>query len=134
MKKFSLVIAAMAFILVSCNSGGSNNTAGSSQKNEEAAGMANGHEHGKDQHAMLGVQGNCEMCKERIEKAAKDVKGVTSATWDIDKKELHLNFDPHQTDLGAISKAIAKAGHDTDKDKADQAVYQALPDCCKYRQ
>ena len=134
MKKLILSIVVISLIMVSCNSGSTNSTAGNSQKNEETAGMTNGHEHGKGQHAMLGVQGNCEMCKERIEKAGKDVKGVTSATWDIDKKELHLNFDPHQTDLEAISKAIAKAGHDTDKDKADQAVYQALPDCCKYRQ
>ena len=55
------------------------------------------------------------------------------AHWDVDKKELHLNFDPAQTSVDAISKAIAKAGHDTDKDKADQAAYDALPDCCKYR-
>lgn len=127
MKTKILMIAAVVFLLTACNS---KSTSNESPKTDE---MANGHDHDKDEHAMLGVQGNCEMCKERIENAAKDVKGVTSATWDIDKKELHLNFDPHQTDLDAISKAIAKAGHDTDKDKADQAVYQALPDCCKYR-
>ncbi|MDD4632200.1 MAG: copper chaperone, partial [Proteiniphilum sp.] len=32
-----------------------------------------------------------------------------------------------------IAKAVAKAGHDTDKFKADQAAYNALPECCKYR-
>lgn len=85
------------------------------------------------EHAMLGVQGKCEMCQERIETAAKSVKGVSMAHWDVDKKELHLNFDPAQTSVDAISKAIVKAGHDTDKDKADQAAYDALPDCCKYR-
>jgi len=36
--------------------------------------------------------------------------------------------------VDAISKAIAKAGHDTDTYKADQAVYDQLPGCCKYRQ
>lgn len=85
------------------------------------------------EHAMLGVQGLCEMCKERIETAAKSVKGVSSAMWDVDKKELHLNFDPHQTNLDAISKALAKVGHDTEKYKADQSTYDALPSCCKYR-
>jgi Cu(I)/Ag(I) efflux system membrane fusion protein len=82
---------------------------------------------------LSGVQGNCEMCKERIEKAAKEVQGVSSATWDSEKKELQLNFDPSQTNLDVISKAVAKAGHDTEKDKAEEAAYKALPDCCKYR-
>jgi Cu(I)/Ag(I) efflux system membrane fusion protein len=87
----------------------------------------------KSEHAMINVQGLCEMCKERIEKAAKGVNGVTSASWDQKTKQLHLNFDPSKTNADAISKAVAKVGHDTDKYKADKAVYEALPDCCKYR-
>ena len=85
------------------------------------------------EHAMLAVQGLCEMCKDRIEKAAKSVNGVTSASWDIKTKQLHLNFDPAKTSVDAVAKAIAKAGHDTDKYKADKATYDALPSCCKYR-
>ena len=125
MKKYLLIAAIGAFSFTACNSVASNS------KPEETSVTAN--ENKKDEHAMLGVQGLCEMCKERIEKAAKDVKGVSSATWDMEKKELHLNFDPSQTSLDAISKAIAKAGHDTDKDKADQSTYDALPGCCQYR-
>ncbi|MDR3141983.1 MAG: cation transporter [Tannerellaceae bacterium] len=87
----------------------------------------------KDANATLTVQGLCGMCKSRIEKAAKAVKGVSTANWDKENKELRLNFDPAQTNPGAVSKAVAKAGHDTDKDKANQAVYDALPGCCKYR-
>jgi len=82
---------------------------------------------------MLTVQGLCEMCKDRIEKAAKSVSGVTSASWDVKTKQLHLNFDPSKTTVDAVAKVIAKAGHDTDKFKADQATYDALPACCKYR-
>ena len=85
------------------------------------------------EHAMLAVQGLCEMCKDRIEKATKSVNGVTSASWDIKTKQLHLDFDPAKTSVDAVSKAIAKAGHDTDKYKADKATYDALPSCCKYR-
>src|SRR5699024_9838885 len=33
---------------------------------------------------------------------------------------------------GDISKAIAKAGHDTELDKASTATYEALPSCCLY--
>lgn len=88
----------------------------------------------KQTHAMISVQGKCEMCKERIEKAAKTIKGVSMATWDQKTKQLHLNFDPARTSVDAISKAVAKAGHDTDKYKADKATYDALPSCCKYRE
>lgn len=85
------------------------------------------------QHQMFKVSGNCEMCKERIETAAKSVKGVTTAIWDVDSKVLHVNYNPVQTDLIKIQKAIAKAGHDTEKFKAEDKTYNALPECCKYR-
>jgi Cu(I)/Ag(I) efflux system membrane fusion protein len=46
---------------------------------------------------------------------------------------LHLNYDGSKTSLDTISKAISKVGHDTEKDKAGDKVYNALPGCCKYR-
>jgi Cu(I)/Ag(I) efflux system membrane fusion protein len=88
---------------------------------------------GKKIHAILTVQGSCGMCKSRIEETAKSVVGVISAQWDNETKILDLNYDKTKTSLDAISKAIAKAGYDTDKDKADNEVYNALPGCCKYR-
>ena len=36
------------------------------------------------------VNGNCELCKKRIEKAAFSVSGVKSAVWDIDTHQLNL--------------------------------------------
>jgi Cu(I)/Ag(I) efflux system membrane fusion protein len=86
-----------------------------------------------DTHAHLQVKGSCDMCKTRIEKAAKKVKGVTSVSWDKQSQTLHVNYDPAKTSLEAISKAIAKVGHDTEKDKAEDKVYKALPKCCQYR-
>ena len=85
------------------------------------------------EHAMFGVKGSCDMCKERIEKAAKGVNGVLSAHWDKDTQMIHLQYNPQKTSPKAISKAIAKVGHDTDMDKADKAVYDKLPACCHYR-
>jgi Cu(I)/Ag(I) efflux system membrane fusion protein len=83
--------------------------------------------------ATLKVQGVCEMCKDRIEKAAKSVEGVSEASWNVETKELQLSFDASKTSLEAVSQAIAKAGHDTEKDKASDEAYDALPGCCKYR-
>jgi Cu(I)/Ag(I) efflux system membrane fusion protein len=97
-----------------------------SMMNEEASHPATG-------HAMMTVQGNCDMCKARIESAAKAVNGVTSAVWDKKSKQLHIDFRPEETSGEQIGKAVAKSGHDTDKHKADQATYDALPGCCRYR-
>jgi len=82
---------------------------------------------------ILEVEGLCGMCKTRIEQTAKGVDGVTKAEWDRDAKILTLEFDPSKTKLETISKALAKVGHDTEMDKADNDIYDALPDCCKYR-
>lgn len=79
------------------------------------------------------VSGNCDLCKERIEKAAKSVGGVTSAIWDTKTYKIKVEFDSMKTDLIAIQKAIAKAGHDTEKYKADDKTYESLPECCHYR-
>jgi len=83
--------------------------------------------------SQLGVSGACEMCKMKIENTAKSIGGVKSANWNLEAKVLNVEFDNSKTDLDAISKAIAAVGYDTEKDKADDAVYNALPGCCKYR-
>ena len=85
-------------------------------------------------NAQFKVSGNCEMCKERIETAAKSVAGVASAEWSAETKLLHISFDGGKTNIDTIQKAIAKAGHDTEKYKAPEDVYKALPECCLYRQ
>ena len=110
-----------------------------SMMNNDGIASATGHQHGKMQsssnktHAMFNVSGNCEMCKKRIEKAAKSVDGVISANWDVNAKVIHLDFDLGVTTESAISKAIANVGHDTELDKAPEAVYENLPGCCLYK-
>ena len=79
------------------------------------------------------VKGNCDMCQKRIEKAAMAVKGVTSARWNKKDGMLSLVYDNKQTTPEKVQKALATVGHDTGKFKADNAVYDKLPGCCKYR-
>ncbi|PKP35642.1 MAG: ATPase [Bacteroidetes bacterium HGW-Bacteroidetes-17] len=78
------------------------------------------------------VYGNCGMCKTRIEKAAKTIDGVSMAEWDKTTKMAKVSFDAGKTNVLEIQKAIAKVGHDTDKYKADDKVYEKLPGCCLY--
>ena len=79
------------------------------------------------------VQGLCGMCKTRIEKTAQGVPGVTRAEWQMDTKVLTLQFDSTKTSMEFISEQLAKVGHDTDRNRADDKVYNSLPSCCKYR-
>jgi mercuric ion binding protein len=78
------------------------------------------------------VNGNCEMCKKRIEKAAYSVKGVKSAQWHQDHQDMHLIIDENKTSVDEVHKAIIAAGHDTNKMKADDKVYEELHHCCQY--
>lgn len=78
------------------------------------------------------VSGNCEMCKKRIEKAALSVSGVKSADWHMDCGTLYLIVNEEKTNVVAIQKSIAKAGHDTDALKATKEDYKNLHACCQY--
>ena len=80
------------------------------------------------------VEGNCEMCEARIEKAAHKVTGVISADWNVDSKMIDVVFDGCKTSVDKIQKAIADAGHDATNHKANSTVYEKLPGCCKYRE
>jgi copper chaperone CopZ len=78
------------------------------------------------------VAGNCGMCETRIEEAAKTVEGVTGAEWDKETKMLTVNFDCANPLVEDVHKAVAAVGHDTKLFKAEDAVYDKLPACCKY--
>jgi copper chaperone CopZ len=78
------------------------------------------------------VNGNCEQCKKRIEKAAFSVPGVKSAEWHEDDHTLHIIINEEKCSVVDVKKAVAKAGHDTDDIKAESKVYNNLPGCCQY--
>ena len=78
------------------------------------------------------VSGNCGMCKERIETAAK-IPGVTKADWDKSTKMLTLVYNPATVKVEDVQKKVAASGHDTGKFKAETKTYDGLPGCCKYR-
>jgi hypothetical protein len=77
------------------------------------------------------VFGNCGMCKTRIEKAVK-IKEVKYAKWNKDTKMLKVAFES-TIDVDSLHKRVAEVGHDTEKFKAKDEVYAALPKCCLYR-
>lgn len=113
-----------------------------SMMNQEGGAAATGHDHGSApvqpvnaanaEHAQFKVAGLCEMCKERVETAAKSVTGVASAVWNMETKQMDVHFDASKTNADVVQKAVAKVGHDAGKYKAPADVYKALPECCLY--
>lgn len=78
------------------------------------------------------VDGNCNMCKKRIEEAAF-VKGVKRADWDKETHMLTVVYKTSKTDAETIAKSIAKAGHSSEKVAATEEDYTNLPECCHYK-
>ncbi|MEM9363982.1 MAG: heavy-metal-associated domain-containing protein [Bacteroidota bacterium] len=88
----------------------------------------------KNKKMAFEVDGVCEMCKARIEKAALGVPGVKYAVWDIPTHQLSLVVDERKTNSMQIKSAMAQVGHDTKELKATQEVYESVHPCCRYRE
>jgi len=85
-----------------------------------------------DSTSTFRVYGECVQCQHRIENALK-IKGVQSANWDITTKILNVVYDPSAIHLQQIKSKILSVGHDLEDQKADDKIYNALPECCHYR-
>jgi outer membrane receptor for ferrienterochelin and colicin/copper chaperone CopZ len=86
------------------------------------------------EEASITVYGACGMCGDRIEETARSLQGVRGVTYDLESNTLKFKYYPEKIDIMQVHRAMADAGHDTDKVKADDEVYSALPLCCLYRQ
>ena len=82
--------------------------------------------------ASFKVEGNCDMCKKRIESAAY-IKGVKRAEWNKETQQINVVYRPSKTNKEEIQKSIAKAGHSTEKVQATEEDYKNLPECCQYK-
>lgn len=78
------------------------------------------------------VNGNCEQCQRRIQKAAFSVAGVKVAIWSIDTHKLEITLNEEKTSVAEVKKAVAKAGYDAGEFKATKVDYDKLPTCCQY--
>jgi len=87
----------------------------------------------KNKKISFEVDGICEMCKMRIEKAALGVQGVKYALWDIPSHQLSMIIDERKTNTMEIKTALVAVGHDTKELKATEEAYNKVHPCCKYR-
>jgi mercuric ion binding protein len=86
----------------------------------------------KDKSIEFKVTGNCELCKKTIESSLKGKPGIKSAAWNKNTKIMKVNFDPAKISEDQVHQAIADSGYDTEKKKASDKSYGALPGCCQY--
>lgn len=78
------------------------------------------------------VYGACGMCDTRIEKTVNAIPGVVSSEWTKKTQMLTVTYKSKKVKALDIHKAVAKVGHDTDLQRADDKVYTGLPGCCHY--
>lgn len=77
------------------------------------------------------INGDCDMCKTRIEKVAF-LKGEAQAVWDTDAKTAVVTYDSTRTTLDALLQRVAQAGYDNQAYRAPDPAYASLPGCCQY--
>lgn len=82
-------------------------------------------------HTIM-VNGNCEQCQRRIQKAAFSVDGVKMANWNIETHKLDVTINEEKTSIAAVKKAVAKVGHDAEEVKSTKETYDKLHHCCQY--
>jgi copper chaperone CopZ len=76
------------------------------------------------------VEGNCEMCKDRIEKAL-DIPGISFAEWNQETKMLTVRFNNKKISENEIHTLISNTGYATNKVAANTVAQSKLDSCCK---
>jgi len=131
MKIFKLLILVIFMVALTITASAQHNHSGMSSNSNMYMNMNTPMNMAPAKTATLKVWGNCEMCKARIEKTVI-AAGATTVEWNVKNKFLTVNFDPAKTNIEYLSNKLAKAGYDTENNKAKDKAYNALPDCCKY--
>ncbi len=80
----------------------------------------------------LVVNGDCNMCKKKIETACFGLKGMKTANWDDEALKLIVSYDSKKTNADAILKRISLLGYDNQNYRADDKAYYKLEECCQY--
>lgn len=86
---------------------------------------------GNNETVKIKTSAICGMCKNRIEKAFNALKGVESATLDLDSNIVTVVFNTLNISLTDLKGTLTKIGYDADELKASKEGFDKLPNCCK---
>jgi copper chaperone CopZ len=81
--------------------------------------------------AQIKTSGQCEHCKETLEKNLRFEKGVKKVSFDVKSHIVNVKYDEAKTTIRNIQLAITKLGYDADSLLADPKAYEKLNACCK---
>ncbi|MEN9743422.1 MAG: hypothetical protein RLZZ65_1227 [Bacteroidota bacterium] len=73
----------------------------------------------------------CGDCKERIENALNQTKGVVYAELSLETKVVEVKFKESKTNPEALKEVLVNLGYDADERKANLEAQKALPKCCQ---
>jgi periplasmic mercuric ion binding protein len=78
--------------------------------------------------------GNCGICQNRIQNAVKNMPGIDTVYWNIEKDQTTVTYDESVTNPYTIMHAIANVGHDNEWFRAPDSAYNLLVgSCCEYQ-
>ena len=82
---------------------------------------------------LVKIQTNaqCGDCKDRIETALHQTKGVVYAELNMESKVVEVKYKVSKTDVATLQKVLNLAGYDADDQKADPTAQKSLPLCCQ---
>ncbi len=84
--------------------------------------------------AQIKTSGQCEHCKETLEKNLRFEKGVKKVEFNIESHIIKVKFDQAKTTIKNIQIAITKLGYYADSLLADPKAYEKLNACCKKKE
>ena len=77
------------------------------------------------------TSGECDMCKNKMEKEVGLMKGVKTATLDLSTQVLTVVYNTNKTNPDKIRTVISNLGYDADNVKANNRAQKKLPNCCQ---
>jgi copper chaperone CopZ len=72
----------------------------------------------KSQEATIKSSLVCEMCEDNIRNGLVYEKGIKRVTFDLEKSEVYVKFNPKHISLDEIENLITKIGYDANEKKS----------------
>lgn len=80
---------------------------------------------------QIQTSAQCGDCKERIEGALNQSKGVVYAELNLETKVVEVKFKPAKTNKETLQMVLVNTGYQADDKKANPEALKALPLCCQ---
>jgi copper chaperone CopZ len=80
---------------------------------------------------QIQTSAQCGDCKERIETALNQSKGVVYAELNLETKIVEVKFKTAKTDKAQLQLTLVNIGYQADDKKANPEALKALPLCCQ---